>query len=109
MSYTFFIVGAIIFAIYVWFTLWIIFNQSKKQREEGNGTQIDVVDMDGTENVADEPKDVTAVIRNKPIKLNLKKLTKTQLVAAAKTDFDVNLDIKARKSLLVNKVYSLYN
>ena len=50
MSFGFFIVGAIIFAIYVWFTLWIIFSQSKKQREEGNGTQIDVTDMDGIGN-----------------------------------------------------------
>lgn len=39
MSIGFFFVGAGIFAIYVWFTLWIIFDQSKKQRAEGNGTQ----------------------------------------------------------------------
>ena len=54
MSWGFFFIGAIIFAVYVWFTLWIIFDQSKKQREEGNGTQgyyerhqPDSLDMDG--------------------------------------------------------------
>lgn len=57
MSWGFFFVGAFIFALYVWFTLWIIFDQSKKQREEGNGTmgyyerhQPDSIDMDGMGN-----------------------------------------------------------
>lgn len=50
MSIGFFFVGAGIFAIYVWFTLWIIFDQSKKQREEGNGTKYDIADMDGMGN-----------------------------------------------------------
>lgn len=34
MSITFFIVGAIIFAIYMFFTVWNIVYSSKKQREE---------------------------------------------------------------------------
>lgn len=50
MSLGFFFVGAIIFAVYVWFTLWIIFDQSKKQKAEGNGTRYDDVDMDGIGN-----------------------------------------------------------
>ena len=47
MSYTFLIVGAIIFAIYTWFTLWIIFSQNKKQREEDYPSVADDVDGDG--------------------------------------------------------------
>ena len=50
MSFGFFVMGAVFFSIYVWFTLWIIFSQSKKQREEGNGTQYDNTDMDGIGN-----------------------------------------------------------
>ena len=57
MSFAFFIVGAAFFSLYVWFTLWIIFDQNKKQREEGNGSQgyyerhqPDNIDMDGMGN-----------------------------------------------------------
>jgi len=59
MSWGFFFVGAIIFAIYTAFTLWIIFNQSKKQREEGNGTHYDDVDMDGIGNYGRVPNKKT--------------------------------------------------
>ena len=45
--------GAVFFSLYVWVTLWMIFDQNKKQREEGNGTmgyyerhQPDDIDMD---------------------------------------------------------------
>ena len=34
MSIGFLFVGGVIFAVYVWFTLWIILSQNKKQREE---------------------------------------------------------------------------
>lgn len=47
MSYTFFLVGGVIFAVYTWFTLWIIFNQNKKQREEDYPNIADNIDMDG--------------------------------------------------------------
>ena len=54
MSWGFFFIGAIIFAVYTWFTFWIIFSQNKKQREEGNSAQgyyerhqPDSLDMDG--------------------------------------------------------------
>ena len=57
MSTLFFIIGFCIFSLYIWFTLWIIFDQNKKQREEGNGTpgyyerhQPDDIDMDGMGN-----------------------------------------------------------
>jgi len=49
MSIGFFFVGAAIFAVYVWFTLWIIFDQNKKQREE-DYPNVDVMDMDGVGN-----------------------------------------------------------
>lgn len=57
MGWGFFFAGAFFFSIYVWFTLWIIFDQNKKQREEGNGGlgyyerhQPDSLDMDGMGN-----------------------------------------------------------
>ena len=57
MGWGFFFMGAFFFSIYVWFTLWIIFDQNRKQREEGNGTlgyyerhQPDSIDIDGMGN-----------------------------------------------------------
>ena len=35
LGWGFFLMGASFFALYVWFTLWIIFDQNRKQREEG--------------------------------------------------------------------------
>lgn len=59
MSLGFFIVGAVIFAIYVWFTLWIIVSQNKKQREENYPTQslVDNIDMDGHGNYGRFPQE----------------------------------------------------
>jgi len=57
MSIVFFIVGFCIFSLYVYFLIWSIFYQNKRQREEGNGTQgyyerhqPDDIDMDGMGN-----------------------------------------------------------
>ena len=57
MSFVFFVVGFCIFSLYIYFTMWVIFDQNKKQREEGNGTQRyyerhqpDAIDMDGIGN-----------------------------------------------------------
>ena len=57
LGWGFFLMGAVFFSLYVWFTLWMIFDQNKKQREEGNGTmgyyerhQPDDIDMDGIGN-----------------------------------------------------------
>ena len=57
LGWGFFFMGAVFFSLYVWFTLWMIFDQNKKQREEGNGTmgyyerhQPDDTDMDGMGN-----------------------------------------------------------
>lgn len=50
MGWGFFLAGAFFFALYVWFTLWIIFDQNKKQREENYPTLVDNMDMDGIGN-----------------------------------------------------------
>ena len=57
LGWGFFFMGAVFFSLYVWFTLWMIFDQNKKQREEGNGTMVyyerhqpDDIDMDGMGN-----------------------------------------------------------
>ena len=57
LGWGFFFMGAVFFSLYVWFTRWMIFDQNKKQREEGNGTmgyyerhQPDDIDMDGMGN-----------------------------------------------------------
>ena len=47
MSVGFFIVGGVIFTFYVYFLLWSIFTQNKKQREENYPSKVDLIDMDG--------------------------------------------------------------
>jgi hypothetical protein len=58
MSIGFFIVGGVIFAVYMYFTLWNIFYSSKKQREENYPNylnQNDIMDMDGMGNFSRFP------------------------------------------------------
>ena len=58
MGWGFFFVGSVIFALYIWFTVWIIFDQNKKQREENNYyVEGDVMDMDGMGNFSRFPDD----------------------------------------------------
>lgn len=47
MSFGFFIVGFVIFSIYVFFLINNIFVQNRKQREENYPNYADRVDMDG--------------------------------------------------------------
>ena len=47
MSIGFFIVGTIIFSVYVYFLIWNIFTSNKKQREENYPNYSDSIDMDG--------------------------------------------------------------
>ena len=49
MGLGFFFVGGIIFAVYIYFTIWNIFHSSKKQREE-NYPSHDPHDYDGIGN-----------------------------------------------------------
>jgi len=56
MSISMYIVGAAIFAVYMYFTIWNINNGSKKQ-EEARPTEYDVMDMDGMGNFSRFPKD----------------------------------------------------
>jgi hypothetical protein len=58
MSPTFFLVGGIIFAAYMYFTIWNIFYSSRKSREENYPTVnrvSDEVDMDGMGNFSRFP------------------------------------------------------
>ena len=75
----------------------------KEDIEEG----VDEI-KDRVEDVIEELGDVVSVIKGVPTKGQLNKLTKQQLVDSAKADHGVDLDIKVKKSTLVNKVYSLY-
>ena len=47
MSVGFFIVGGVIFSIYVYFLIWNIFTSNKKQRQENYPRRADSVDIDG--------------------------------------------------------------
>ena len=43
-----FVIGFIVFVIYVYFLIWNILNGTKKQREENNyGQKVDNIDADG--------------------------------------------------------------
>ena len=59
--------------------------------------------------VIDELSDVVSAVKGKPTKSKLNSLTKQQLVDSTKADHGIELDIKTKKSTLVNKVYSIYN
>lgn len=59
--------------------------------------------------VVEELGDVVSAIKGKPTKSKLNSLTKQQLVDVVKEDHGVDLDIKVKKSTLVNKVYGIYN
>lgn len=64
---------------------------------------------DEIEDVVEELSDVASAIKGKPTKSKLNGLTKQQLVDSAKADHGVELDVKVKKSTIVNKVYSIYN
>ncbi len=77
MNLGFFIIGGIIFAVYMYFTMWNIFYSSKKQREENypnyydrHGSVSDNMDMDGMGNFSRFPIEKR--------KLNRKKSKKTK-------------------------------
>ena len=58
MGLAMFIIGFIIFVIYVYFLIWNIFYNNKKQREENKyGEQPDALDTDGMGNFSRFPKE----------------------------------------------------
>lgn len=62
MSLTFFIVGGIIFALYIYLTIWSIFYNSRKQQEENypNLTGMgETIDYDGMGNFSRFPTERT--------------------------------------------------
>ena len=75
----------------------------KEDLEEGVGEI-----KDRAQDVIKELGDVVSAIKGVPTKGRLNKLTKQELVDSAKADHGVDLDIKVKKTTLVNKVYSLY-
>ena len=76
MSVTMWIVGSIIFAVYMYFTIWNINNGVKPpaQREDAS---YDVMDMDGMGNFSRFPTDIKVTKRNAGKK---KKSVRRQLV-----------------------------
>lgn len=63
MSWTFFLVGGVIFAAYIYFTIWNIFNGAKKNKEENYPDYYarhgqDSMDMDGMGNFSRFPKEL---------------------------------------------------
>lgn len=58
MGLAMFIIGFIIFVIYVYFLIWNVFHSSKKQREENYyRKEHDVLDSDGMGDFSRFPKD----------------------------------------------------
>ena len=76
MSVTMWVVGSVIFAVYMYFTIWNINNGAKPpaQRED---TSYDVMDMDGMGNFSRFPTDIKVTKRNAGKK---KKSVRRQLV-----------------------------
>ena len=75
MSTTMWIVGSIIFAVYMYFTIWNI-NNGSKQIQQREDTSYDVMDMDGMGNFSRFPTDVKVTKRNarkkkKPVRRQL--------------------------------------
>lgn len=57
MSLTMFIIGLVIFIVYVYFLIWNIFYSTKKQRQENRySDQPDVLDSDGMGDFSRFPK-----------------------------------------------------
>lgn len=81
MSTTMWIVGSVIFVVYMYFTIWNI-NNGSKQTQQREDTSYDVMDMDGMGNFSRFPTNT------KLNKRNARKKTKTvrrQLVDARKS------------------------
>ena len=75
MSTTMWIVGSIIFAVYMYFTIWNINNGAKPPVQREN-VSYDVMDMDGMGNFSRFPTDIKVTKRNarkkkKPVRRQL--------------------------------------
>tara|TARA_R100000081_G_C4680065_1_gene97020 strand:+ start:153 stop:374 length:222 start_codon:yes stop_codon:yes gene_type:complete len=64
MSTTMWIVGSIIFAVYMYFTIWNI-NNGSKQTQQREDASYDVMDMDGMGNFSRFPTQSTRKVRIK--------------------------------------------
>lgn len=57
MDYGMYAVGAIIFGLYMWFTIWnIIYNGNKQEEENKANIENDILDYDGMGNFSRFPK-----------------------------------------------------
>ena len=67
MSGGFFIIGGIIFSVYIYFTIWNINTSAKRNKQENYPSigKVDVVDMDGHGNYGRFPKETKRVKRRK--------------------------------------------
>ena len=63
MSTTMWVVGSIIFAVYMYFTIWNI-NNGSKQTQQREDVSYDVMDMDGMGNFSRFPTNVKVNKRN---------------------------------------------
>ena len=63
MSTTMWIVGSVIFAVYMYFTIWNI-NNGSKQTQQREDSSYDVMDMDGMGNFSRFPTNVKTNRRN---------------------------------------------
>ena len=81
MSTTMWIVGSIIFAVYMYFTIWNI-NNGSKQTQQREDASYDVMDMDGMGNFSRFPTNTKVSKRN--ARKN-KKTVRRQLVDAKKS------------------------
>ena len=63
MSTTMWVVGSIIFAVYMYFTIWNI-NNGSKQIQQREDVSYDVMDMDGMGNFSRFPTNVKVNKRN---------------------------------------------
>jgi len=76
MNVTMWIVGSIIFIVYMYFTIWNI-NNGSKQTQQREDTSYDVMDMDGMGNFSRFPTNIEVKKRNARKK---KKSVRRQLV-----------------------------
>ena len=63
MSPTMWIVGSVIFAVYMYFTVWNI-NNGSKQTQQREDVSYDIMDMDGMGNFSRFPTDIKVTKRN---------------------------------------------
>lgn len=65
MSLTMYIVGFVIFGLYIWLTIWNTNNGSKKTKNETISNYSDTMDMDGMGNFSRFPEETGVKIKRR--------------------------------------------